>query len=170
MRFHQSLTVARDCSSEAYPVNWLLGVASDMLCAKLHRVVFFLLRRYKSLTGFLIFISTKKKKKLPFVSLNLLSYMWLEVTVRSVLDFSHCIFPCSVIGTSSLRRAAQLKKKFPHLEFRDIVSFPGKPWELGKAANSKVQLCVKSRFEADLCHLTSKNKLLPQRLFSTTIF
>ncbi|XP_015505103.1 porphobilinogen deaminase isoform X5 [Parus major] len=26
----------------------------------------------------------------------------------------------SVIGTSSLRRAAQLKKKFPHLEFRDI--------------------------------------------------
>uniref|UniRef100_A0A8B9TSQ7 Porphobilinogen deaminase n=1 Tax=Anas platyrhynchos TaxID=8839 RepID=A0A8B9TSQ7_ANAPL len=25
-----------------------------------------------------------------------------------------------VIGTSSLRRAAQLKKKFPHLEFRDI--------------------------------------------------
>uniref|UniRef100_A0A8B9V3H5 hydroxymethylbilane synthase n=1 Tax=Anas zonorhyncha TaxID=75864 RepID=A0A8B9V3H5_9AVES len=27
---------------------------------------------------------------------------------------------CFVIGTSSLRRAAQLKKKFPHLEFRDI--------------------------------------------------
>uniref|UniRef100_A0A4W5PW20 Porphobilinogen deaminase n=1 Tax=Hucho hucho TaxID=62062 RepID=A0A4W5PW20_9TELE len=26
----------------------------------------------------------------------------------------------SVIGTSSLRRAAQLKKKFPHLEFKDI--------------------------------------------------
>uniref|UniRef100_A0A8C6LQH6 Porphobilinogen deaminase n=1 Tax=Nothobranchius furzeri TaxID=105023 RepID=A0A8C6LQH6_NOTFU len=26
----------------------------------------------------------------------------------------------SVIGTSSLRRAAQLKKRFPHLEFRDI--------------------------------------------------
>ncbi|XP_062450532.1 porphobilinogen deaminase isoform X2 [Rhea pennata] len=26
----------------------------------------------------------------------------------------------SVVGTSSLRRAAQLKKKFPHLEFRDI--------------------------------------------------
>uniref|UniRef100_A0A3Q3X419 hydroxymethylbilane synthase n=1 Tax=Mola mola TaxID=94237 RepID=A0A3Q3X419_MOLML len=31
----------------------------------------------------------------------------------------------SVIGTSSLRRAAQLKKRFPHLEFRDIVSFHG---------------------------------------------
>ncbi|KFP72725.1 Porphobilinogen deaminase, partial [Acanthisitta chloris] len=30
------------------------------------------------------------------------------------------IFPHSVIGTSSLRRAAQLKKKFPQLEFRDI--------------------------------------------------
>lgn len=30
---------------------------------------------------------------------------------------------CSVIGTSSLRRAAQLKKRFPHLEFKDIVSF-----------------------------------------------
>ncbi|MEQ2236232.1 hypothetical protein ILYODFUR_010452 [Ilyodon furcidens] len=29
----------------------------------------------------------------------------------------------SVIGTSSLRRAAQLKKRFPHLEFKDIVSF-----------------------------------------------
>ncbi|KAG8434561.1 hypothetical protein GDO86_012803 [Hymenochirus boettgeri] len=26
----------------------------------------------------------------------------------------------SIIGTSSLRRAAQLKKKYPHLEFRDI--------------------------------------------------
>ncbi|XP_036392352.1 porphobilinogen deaminase-like [Megalops cyprinoides] len=26
----------------------------------------------------------------------------------------------SVVGTSSLRRAAQLKKRFPHLEFRDI--------------------------------------------------
>lgn len=76
----------------------------------------------------------------------------------------------SLIGTSSLRRAAQLKKKFPHLEFRDIVSFPGKVWELGKAANRKVQLCVKSRFKADLCHLTYKNKQLPQRLFSTTLF
>lgn len=31
--------------------------------------------------------------------------------------------PHSVIGTSSLRRAAQLKKRFPHLEFKDIVSF-----------------------------------------------
>uniref|UniRef100_A0A3Q3EG73 hydroxymethylbilane synthase n=1 Tax=Labrus bergylta TaxID=56723 RepID=A0A3Q3EG73_9LABR len=29
----------------------------------------------------------------------------------------------SVIGTSSLRRAAQLKKRFPHLDFKDIVSF-----------------------------------------------
>ncbi|CAF87716.1 unnamed protein product, partial [Tetraodon nigroviridis] len=28
----------------------------------------------------------------------------------------------SVIGTSSLRRAAQLKKRFPHLDFKDIVS------------------------------------------------
>ncbi|XP_010775709.1 porphobilinogen deaminase-like, partial [Notothenia coriiceps] len=29
----------------------------------------------------------------------------------------------SVIGTSSLRRAAQLKKRFPHLEFKDIEEF-----------------------------------------------
>lgn len=28
-----------------------------------------------------------------------------------------------MIGTSSLRRAAQLKKRFPHLDFKDIVSF-----------------------------------------------
>lgn len=107
---------------------------------------------------------------LSFVSLKLLSYIWLEVIVRSVLNFSDYIFPCSVIGTSSLRRAAQLKKKFPHLEFRDIVSFPGKPWELGKAANRKVQLRVNSRFEADLCHLTYKSKLFPQKLFSATLF
>lgn len=33
-----------------------------------------------------------------------------------------CVF-CSVVGTSSLRRAAQLKKRFPHLHFKDIVSF-----------------------------------------------
>lgn len=32
---------------------------------------------------------------------------------------------CSVVGTSSLRRAAQLKKRFPHLHFKDIVSFSG---------------------------------------------
>lgn len=100
-------------------------MASDTLYAKLHRVVFFRLRRYKSLIGFLFFISTKKKK-LPFVSLKLLSCIGLQV-IAGVLDFSDYIFPCSVIGTSSLRRAAQLKKKFPHLEFRDIVSFPGKP-------------------------------------------
>ncbi|KFW06785.1 Porphobilinogen deaminase, partial [Eurypyga helias] len=31
----------------------------------------------------------------------------------------------SVIGTSS-RRSAPVKKKFPQLEFRDIVSFPGR--------------------------------------------
>lgn len=30
--------------------------------------------------------------------------------------------PSSVIGTSSLRRAAQLKKRFPQLEFENIVS------------------------------------------------
>jgi hydroxymethylbilane synthase len=29
----------------------------------------------------------------------------------------------SVIGTSSLRRAAQLKRRFPHLRFKDVVSF-----------------------------------------------
>ncbi|CAJ0951896.1 unnamed protein product [Ranitomeya imitator] len=29
----------------------------------------------------------------------------------------------STIGTSSLRRAAQLKKRYPHLQFKDIVSF-----------------------------------------------
>jgi hydroxymethylbilane synthase len=29
--------------------------------------------------------------------------------------------PGSVVGTSSVRRIAQLKKSFPHLEFRDIV-------------------------------------------------
>lgn len=28
-----------------------------------------------------------------------------------------------MVGTSSLRRAAQLQRKFPHLEFRNIVSF-----------------------------------------------
>jgi len=71
-----------------------------------------------------------------------------------------------VIGTSSLRRAAQLKKKFPQLEFRDIVSFPGKTWEPGKAANRKIELDAKSRSKADLRHLTYKNKLLPQRLRS----
>lgn len=38
-------------------------------------------------------------------------------------DGSHPVCLCSVIGTSSLRRAAQLKKRFPHLEFKDIVSF-----------------------------------------------
>lgn len=29
----------------------------------------------------------------------------------------------SVVGTSSLRRVAQLHRKFPHLEFKSIVSF-----------------------------------------------
>ena len=29
----------------------------------------------------------------------------------------------SVIGTSSVRRVAQLKRKFPHLVFKDVVSF-----------------------------------------------
>ena len=28
-----------------------------------------------------------------------------------------------MVGTSSLRRAAQLQRKFPHLEFKSIVSF-----------------------------------------------
>ena len=32
-------------------------------------------------------------------------------------------FPCSVIGTSSLRRSAQLKRAFPHLIIEDVVSF-----------------------------------------------
>lgn len=36
--------------------------------------------------------------------------------------------PRSVIGTSSLRRAAQLKKRFPHLEFKDIVSLKRRTW------------------------------------------
>lgn len=51
-----------------------------------------------------------------------------------ILNFIDLIFPNSVIGTSSLRRAAQLKKKFPQLEFRDIVSFHGKMLNLGKVA------------------------------------
>lgn len=29
----------------------------------------------------------------------------------------------SAVGTSSLRRVAQLQRKFPHLEFKSIVSF-----------------------------------------------
>ena len=33
------------------------------------------------------------------------------------------IFPHSVIGTSSLRRSAQLKRAFPHLFIEDVVSF-----------------------------------------------
>jgi len=38
------------------------------------------------------------------------------------------IFPCiadvrSVIGTSSLRRAAQLRRCFSHLQIADVVSF-----------------------------------------------
>lgn len=74
-----------------------------------------------------------------------------------------------MIGTSSLRRAAQLKKKFPQLEFRDIVSFPGKTWELGKAANRQIELNAKSRVKDDLYHLTYKTKLLPQRLPSTNL-
>uniref|UniRef100_A0A8C8YTN6 hydroxymethylbilane synthase n=1 Tax=Prolemur simus TaxID=1328070 RepID=A0A8C8YTN6_PROSS len=35
----------------------------------------------------------------------------------------------SVVGTSSLRRAAQLKRKFPHLEFKSIAVFSIRgPW------------------------------------------
>ena len=33
------------------------------------------------------------------------------------------IFIDSVIGTSSLRRSAQLKRAFPHLIIEDVVSF-----------------------------------------------
>merc|ERR1712137_208430 len=39
-------------------------------------------------------------------------------------QFSHCTLKTlpagSVIGTSSLRRAAQLKRHFPHLEIKDV--------------------------------------------------
>ena len=38
-----------------------------------------------------------------------------------------------MVGTSSLRRAAQLQRKFPHLEFKSIVSFKGRE---GTAASS----------------------------------
>lgn len=36
-------------------------------------------------------------------------------------DFSN-LFVFSVVGTSSLRRSAQLKKAFPHLIIEDVVS------------------------------------------------
>lgn len=61
----------------------------------------------------------------------------------------------SVIGTSSLRRAAQLKKKFPHLEFRDIVSFHDKLWVLDKAPWRVIKVDAKSSIKADLYYLTS---------------
>lgn len=35
----------------------------------------------------------------------------------------------SVVGTSSLRRAAQLQRKFPHLQLKSIVSFQMQPVE-----------------------------------------
>ena len=34
-----------------------------------------------------------------------------------------CWFVDSVVGTSSLRRAAQLRRSFPHLQIADVVSF-----------------------------------------------
>lgn len=46
-----------------------------------------------------------------------------DLHLHQKYDASHPACLCSVIGTSSLRRAAQLKKRFPHLEFKDIVSF-----------------------------------------------
>lgn len=44
---------------------------------------------------------------------------YVTKAVRNILKLF--FFP-SVIGTSSLRRAAQLKKRFPQLEFENIVS------------------------------------------------
>lgn len=46
---------------------------------------------------------------------------YVTKAVRNILK--PFFFP-SVIGTSSLRRAAQLKKRFPQLEFENIVSCP----------------------------------------------
>ncbi|XP_054147447.1 porphobilinogen deaminase isoform X2 [Melozone crissalis] len=58
---------------------------------------------------------------------NALERNEVDLVVHSLKDLPTSLPPgftigavCNVIGTSSLRRAAQLKKKFPHLEFRDI--------------------------------------------------
>lgn len=48
-----------------------------------------------------------------FNSLSPIKYIYL---------YRDC-FHFSVIGTSSLRRAAQLSRKFPHFKFENIVSF-----------------------------------------------
>lgn len=78
---------------------------------------------------------------------------WREVQEYS--GFHWFNFLNSVIGTSSLRRAAQLKKKFPHLEFRDIVSFHDKLWVLDKAPWRVIKVDAKSSIKADLYYLTS---------------
>uniref|UniRef100_A0A8V1A4W8 Porphobilinogen deaminase n=1 Tax=Gallus gallus TaxID=9031 RepID=A0A8V1A4W8_CHICK len=58
---------------------------------------------------------------------NALERNEVDLVVHSLKDLPTSLPPgftigaiCNVIGTSSLRRAAQLKKKFPQLEFRDI--------------------------------------------------
>ena len=43
--------------------------------------------------------------------------------IAMIIYFLIAKYFCSVIGTSSLRRIAQLKRNFPHLEFLDVVSF-----------------------------------------------
>ena len=52
-----------------------------------------------------------------FQSLNV-----LKVLLRSSLFVMVSVF-LSVIGTSSLRRIAQLRRRFPHLVFESVVSF-----------------------------------------------
>lgn len=80
-----------------------------------------------------------------------------------MLNFIDLTFPNSVIGTSSLRRAAQLKKKFPQLEFRDIVSFCFKMLNLGKVAERIMEVDTKSRIKGDIQYLIFRNTL-SQRL------
>ncbi|XP_067910275.1 hydroxymethylbilane synthase, b isoform X3 [Heterodontus francisci] len=51
----------------------------------------------------------------------------VDLVVHSLKDLPTTLPPgftigaiCNVVGTSSLRRAAQLRRRFPHLEFKDI--------------------------------------------------
>ena len=44
------------------------------------------------------------------------------ITTSSLYFCGVISFLYSVIGTSSVRRVAQLKRKYPHLQFQDIVS------------------------------------------------
>ena len=56
-------------------------------------------------------------------------YFYLQCCAVSILIIFAClkcnlyVLCYSVIGTSSLRRVAQLKRRYPHLEYKPIVSF-----------------------------------------------